>query len=166
MRASAYELDLASLKLSSGAGRSLELQVPIDALELGGERYEVGPRSVPVRIDVSRMTGGGYALKLAIPAALERAVHALSEAGEPEIEVRGAGGRRAGGGEELESPYVDEREARPGGVGARRVRAGDAREGALPRGLRGAVPGLRGRPERGRLRSITTSRSRIRAGRS
>ena len=110
MRASEYELDLASMKLSPGAGRSLELQVPIGALELGGERYEVGPANVPVRIDVSRMTGAGYALKLAMTARISGpCMRCLKEAA-PEIEVQAREVDVPGEGEELASPYVhDER---------------------------------------------------------
>jgi uncharacterized protein len=122
MRASACELDLAGMKLSPGAGRRLELQVPIGALELGGERYEVGPASVsvaspnvsvspasvPVRIDVSRMAGGGYALKLAMTAAISGpCVRCLKEA-KPEIEVQAREVDAPGAGEELASPYVHE----------------------------------------------------------
>ena len=38
--------------------------MPIEPLELGGERYAAEPARVPVELDVSRMTGGGYALRL------------------------------------------------------------------------------------------------------
>jgi uncharacterized protein len=114
MRASAYELDLAGLRLSPGAGRRFELQVPIGGLELGGERYEVGPANVPVgpanvpvRIDVSRMTGGGYALKLAMTAKIGGPCMRCLKAASPEIEVEAREVEVPGGGEELESPYVD-----------------------------------------------------------
>ncbi len=108
MRASEYELDLASMKLSPGAGRRLELQVPIGALELGGERYEVGPASVPVRIDVSRMTGGGYALKLALTAAISGPCMRCLKQAAPAIEVQAREVDVPGEGEELASPYVRE----------------------------------------------------------
>lgn len=108
MRASEYELDLASMKLSPGAGRSLDLQVPIEALELGGERYEVGPANVPVRIDVSRMTGGGYALKLAMTAEIGGPCMRCLKQAKPEIEVQAREVDVPGEGEELASPYVHE----------------------------------------------------------
>jgi uncharacterized protein len=136
MRASEYELDLASMKLSPGAGRKLELQVPIGALELGGERYEVRPASVPVaspkvsvssasvqanpagapattenvpvRIDVSRMTGGGYALKLAMTAEISGPCMRCLKEAKPEIEVQAREVDVPGEGEELASPYVHE----------------------------------------------------------
>jgi uncharacterized protein len=108
MRASEYQLDLASMKLSPGAGRSLELQVPIGALELGGERYEVGSANVPIRIDVSRMTGGGYALKLAMTAEISGPCMRCLKEAKPEIEVQAREVDVPGEGEELASPYVHE----------------------------------------------------------
>ncbi len=88
-------------------------------------------------------------------------VHALPERrAAPAVEVDAREVDRPGGGEELDSPYVERRDARPRGVGARRVRAGAAREGALPRGLRRALPGLRGRPQRGRSRAPPRARAR------
>src|SRR5271170_1036664 len=59
-----YDLDLASLRLSPGEGRRLELAVPIEPLTLGSERYAAQPQPVPVQLSVSRMSGGGYALLL------------------------------------------------------------------------------------------------------
>jgi len=70
MAALTAELDLSSLRLIAGEGRRLELRVPIGALQLGGERYEPSPGEVPVLLEVSRMTGGGYALHLRFSAAI------------------------------------------------------------------------------------------------
>lgn len=108
-----HSFDLASLRLSPGEGRRLQLQVPIDPLQLGGERYQVQPANLPVRIDVSRMTGGGYALKLTLSAQLcGPCMRCLKEAA-PQIEVQarevsvpGDAGEQAEGDEELTSPYV------------------------------------------------------------
>jgi uncharacterized protein len=108
MRASAYQFDLAGLQLSPGAGRRLQLQVPIDALQLGGERYEVAPANVPVTIDVSRMTGGGYALKLAMSAQLTGPCMRCLKDAAPEIEVQAREVDVPGEGEEMASPYVHE----------------------------------------------------------
>ncbi len=63
-------LDLASLRLVPGEGRRLDLDVAIDPLLLGGERYACMPARVPVRLEVSRMVGHGYALHLTFTAAL------------------------------------------------------------------------------------------------
>src|SRR5204862_443707 len=56
--------DLGGLGLSTGEGRRLELHAGHDPLLLSGQRYTVEPLSLPVTLDVSRMTAGGYALRL------------------------------------------------------------------------------------------------------
>jgi uncharacterized protein len=99
--------DLAGLHLSSGEGRRLELAVPIGPFELGGERYDVVPAAIPVALDVSRTTGEGYALRLRFEATLSGpCMRCLSDA-EPVFEVDAREISQPGGGEELESPYVD-----------------------------------------------------------
>src|SRR5437764_10494383 len=62
--------DLAGLRLTAGEGRRLDLHVPIGSFELAGESYPVQPESVPVRLDISRTTGDGYALRLRFEATL------------------------------------------------------------------------------------------------
>jgi len=106
MAAMTHDLDLAGRRLSPGEGRRLELQVPIGALELGGERYEADPANAPVRLDVSRMTGGGYALKLKLSATLKGPCMRCLKDAAPEIEVEAREVDVPGGGEELRSPYV------------------------------------------------------------
>ena len=120
MATHAHTFDLAGLRLSPGSGRRLELAVPIEAMLLGGECYEARPANVPVTVDVSRMTGGGYALKLAMRVQLAGpCMRCLKDASPTidvqarEVDVPGAGdGDGAGddGGaaarEEMSSPYV------------------------------------------------------------
>ncbi len=62
--------DLGGLRLTTGEGRRLELHVGIDPFSLAGERYSVEPAVVPVRLDISRTTGDGYALRLRFEASL------------------------------------------------------------------------------------------------
>ena len=90
-------------------------------LELGGEtiRAEAG-RSCPVALEISRMIGGGYALRLRLRHDWS-GLHALPEGGRPDDRGRPSEVDRPGGGEELKSPYVDERAARPLRLGARRL---------------------------------------------
>jgi uncharacterized protein len=103
-------IDLARLSLSHGEGRRLDLPVPLEPLELAGQRYEVTPQAVEVRLDVSRPSGG-YAFRLRFPlriegpcmrclegAALETAVDAREVAREDTED------------EELLSPYVSDEE--------------------------------------------------------
>ncbi|MGO9247048.1 MAG: YceD family protein [Solirubrobacteraceae bacterium] len=99
--------DLAGLKLSPGEGRHIELDVPIDPLELGGERYEARPGRVPVVLDVSRMMGGGYSLRLVLEAALTGPCMRCLKGASPEVAVEAREVDVPGEGEELESPYVD-----------------------------------------------------------
>src|SRR4029077_12229273 len=100
---------LAGLRLSPGEGRSrLKLHVPLDALELRGQRYEARPASAPMELDVSKLTGGGYALKLRLSAGLNGpCMRCLKEAA-PTVEVEAREVDVPGEGEELASPYVHE----------------------------------------------------------
>jgi uncharacterized protein len=105
--ATADEFDLGGLRLSVGEGRRLELAVRIDPLVLGGERYEIEPESVPVVLEVSRMTGSGYALRLRFEAALTGQCMRCLKRASPLVEVQAREVEVPEGGEELESPYVD-----------------------------------------------------------
>jgi uncharacterized protein len=107
MTATADEFDLGGLRLSVGEGRRIELGVRIDPLVLGGERYEVEPERVPVKLEVSRMTGSGYALRLCFQATLEGSCMRCLKKASPKVEVEAREVDRPGGGEELQSPYVD-----------------------------------------------------------
>ena len=102
--------ELAPLGLRSGEGRRLDLHVAIDAFHYGGEPYAVMPALVPVRLDVSRTTGNGYALRLRFSAALEGPCMRCLEPAEPAFEVDAREVSQPGGGEELSSPYVSEEE--------------------------------------------------------
>lgn len=108
MSVAAHDLDLASLRLSSGEGRRLDLPVQIGQIEIGGERYGADPGRVEARLDVSRMTGGGYALRLRFAATLAGpCMRCLKDARRP-VEVDAREVNVPGGGEELTSPYVRE----------------------------------------------------------
>ena len=69
--------DLARLGLTSGEGRRLDLHVHVDPFDYGGSRYAVEPELVPVRLDISRTTGNGWALRLRFDGGARRPVHAL-----------------------------------------------------------------------------------------
>jgi uncharacterized protein len=111
MAARTHDFDLGALRLTSGEGRRLELVVPVEPLELGGERYsaepaDLGSAGIPVVLDVSRMMGGGYALRLRFSAALSGPCMRCLKTAEPTVEVDAREVDRPGEGEELESPYV------------------------------------------------------------
>jgi uncharacterized protein len=65
------------------------------------------PERLPVTVDVSRTTGGGYALRLRAgrPRCRGRACAASSDA-QPRLRVDAREVELPGGGEELDSPYV------------------------------------------------------------
>ena len=65
------------------------------------------PALVPVRLDVSRTTGNGYALRLRFTAELEGPCMRCLEPAAPSFEVDAREVSLPGGGEELSSPYVD-----------------------------------------------------------
>ncbi len=97
--------DLAGVRLTSGEGRRLDLEVALHELELGQERYEPDSE-VPVRLDVSRTTADGYALRLRFRSRLRGpCVRCLVDA-TPEFEIDAREVSQPGAGEELESPYV------------------------------------------------------------
>jgi uncharacterized protein len=106
-----HDFDLASLRLSPGEGRRLDLLTSIDPLVLGSETYvaqpsEAGTAGIPVQLDISRMTGGGYALRLSFSADVAGpCMRCLKPAG-PRVEVQAREVDRPGSGDELDSPYV------------------------------------------------------------
>jgi uncharacterized protein len=102
--------DFGPLGLHSGEGRRLDLHVAIDEFHYGGEPYTVTPALVPVRLDVSRTTGHGYALRLRFHAALEGPCMRCLEPAAPSFEVDAREVSQPGGGEELSSPYLVEDE--------------------------------------------------------
>jgi uncharacterized protein len=99
--------DLAGLRLQSGEGRRLDLEVAQEPLDLAGTRYELEPAELPVRLDVSRTTGGGYSLRLRASATVSGPCMRCLEAAAPRFEVDAREVDVPGGGDELDSPYLD-----------------------------------------------------------
>jgi len=102
--------DLATLRLTAGEGRSIELAQPIEPFELGGQRYAVVPSPVPLRLDVSRAAHSAWALRLRFEAALEGPCMRCLEGAAQRFAVDAREFDQPGGGEELESPYVTDQE--------------------------------------------------------
>ncbi len=100
-------LDLGGLRLSSGEGRRLDLEVAQEPLELAGALYKPTPEVVPARLDVARTTGGGYSLRLRLTATLEGPCMRCLEPATPVVADEAREVELPGGGEELDSPYVD-----------------------------------------------------------
>ena len=102
--------DLAALRFSAGEGRSIELSLPIEPFDLGGQRYVVTPSDVPLRLDVSRTTHSGWALRLRFEVALEGPCMRCLEQGASRFAVDVREFDQPGAGEELESPYIVDQE--------------------------------------------------------
>jgi uncharacterized protein len=107
MSRSADSIDLSALHLSAGEGRRLEPDVVIEPFELGGEHYAVDPSPMPVRLDLSRTTGGGYALRLRFAATLNGPCMRCLEPASPIVDVDSREVSQPGDAEELDSPYVE-----------------------------------------------------------
>ena len=99
-------LDLAALRLGSGEGRRVELEVALAPLDLGGEHYVPDPERVPARLDVSRTTGSGYALRLRFTARLDGPCMRCLSPAAPEFAIDVREVSQPGEIDELDSPYV------------------------------------------------------------
>ena len=99
---------LGRLGLTSGEGRRLELHTALAPLDLGGERYTPDPELVPVRLDISRTTGNGFALRLRFSASLTGPCMRCLGAAAPTFDVDAREVNQPGAGDELRSPYVDD----------------------------------------------------------
>jgi uncharacterized protein len=107
MAARTDSLDLATLGLASGEGRRLTLGVAPGSFDFGGTSYDVQPAQVDATLDVSRMTHGGYALRLRFAAGLTGPCMRCLEPAEPSVAVDAREVEQPGGGDELRSPYVE-----------------------------------------------------------
>jgi len=103
----ADRFDLGGLHLSAGEGRRLQLNLSIDELRLGGERYPVAPALVPAQLDISRMTGYGYALRLRFQARAVGPCMRCLEPAAPMFEIDAREVSAPGDVDELDSPYVE-----------------------------------------------------------
>lgn len=105
LRTDSFSLE--QLGLRSGQGRRLDLHVSLPAFSRGTERYSATPDPAPVVLDVSRTTGSGYALRLRFAAEIHGPCMRCLDPGGPRFEVDVREVSQPGGGEELQSPYVD-----------------------------------------------------------
>jgi uncharacterized protein len=99
--------DLNGLRLTSGEGRSLSLDVRLEPFTLGADTYAVDPAVVPIRLDISRTTGQGYALRVRFDATLRGPCMRCLEPADATFEVDAREISQPGAGDELDSPYVE-----------------------------------------------------------
>ena len=106
MAATTAIFDLGTLGLASGEGRRLELLVPVDRFEFGGQSYTVAEDAVDALVDVAHTTSG-YSLRLRFETELDGPCVRCLEAAEHVVPVDAREVDQPGGGEELSSPYLD-----------------------------------------------------------
>lgn len=102
------KFDLGRLRLTSGEGRRLEFDVSLGRFDFGSVHYAVAPELVGVVVDVSKMTGAGLALRLRFSAALVGPCMRCLGPAAPGFDVDVREVNQPGGGEELQSPYLDD----------------------------------------------------------
>ena len=100
-------VELSGLRLTSGEGRRLDPDVDLGQFDFGGEHYDTAS-PVTVRLDVSRTNGNGYALRLRFAGRLQGPCMRCLTAAAPEFTIDAWEVWEPGGGDELESPYVDD----------------------------------------------------------
>jgi uncharacterized protein len=112
--------DLGALRLTSGEGRHLDVDLVIEPLDMGGHTYTVGATpegarpdapagQIPAELDISRTTGSGYVLRLRFAAALHGPCMRCLEPADPEFRVDSREVSQPGEeDEEFVSPYVIE----------------------------------------------------------
>lgn len=109
MSTPAHSFDLAPLRLSSGEGRTIDLEVPVEPFDLSGQTYAVTPAVAPARLDVSRTTANGYALRLRFGTSLDGPCMRCLEASSTSFRIDAREVEQPGAeDEELNSPYVDD----------------------------------------------------------
>ena len=107
MPARADSFDLGTLSMASGEGRRLTLAVAPGSFDFAGTQYAVAPAQLEATLDISRMTHGGYALRLRFTAGLSGPCMRCLEPAAPSFDVDAREVDQPGGGEELRSPYVE-----------------------------------------------------------
>ena len=106
MASDSESFDLAILGLSAGDGKRLELEAELGEFEFAGEPYRPQPQPCPVVVDVTRMNGDGWALKLAFATMMRGTCMRCLGPAERKITVEVREVDQVDGGEELDSPYI------------------------------------------------------------
>jgi uncharacterized protein len=99
-------LDLDSFGLAPGGGTSVDAEVVVAPVRLGGQDYLVGTGSVEARIDISRTTSG-YAFRLRFDAPLEGPCMRCLKDARPVVQVDTREVEQPGEAEDLHTPYLD-----------------------------------------------------------
>ncbi|MDX8150458.1 DUF177 domain-containing protein [Patulibacter brassicae] len=107
--AAADPIVLSDLRMVPGEGRRLDVPVPLDAVRLSEQGYAPEPAEPTVHLDIARMVGGGYALRLRFAAGIAGPCMRCLEPTSASVEVDARELSQASRDEEeqFESDYVD-----------------------------------------------------------
>ncbi|MCK9248914.1 MAG: DUF177 domain-containing protein [Solirubrobacteraceae bacterium] len=100
-------IDLAALRMGSGEGRRIAVRIDLDALTLSEDRYDTALADDPARLDVSRMLGGGYAMRLRFDATISGPCMRCLQPTSAGVRVDSRELDERSGDAQLDSPYVD-----------------------------------------------------------
>lgn len=106
-------LDLRALEVPAGGSARIDLRVAVDDLRLGGQRYRVVPRELPVEVEVTRSLTGVH-LRLRGAEIVEGPCWRCAEPARVRVEIDAgeysADGRDPGApfDDDLDSAYVEE----------------------------------------------------------
>ncbi|RKQ87929.1 uncharacterized protein C8N24_5963 [Solirubrobacter pauli] len=101
--------DIGRLGLTSGEGRRVDLEVHVEPFEYGGSTYGVQPELVPLRLDISRTTGDGWALRMRFAAQVDGPCMRCLDPASPTFDVDSYEVHQPGAGDaDLLSPYMGE----------------------------------------------------------
>lgn len=116
MPARTDSFDLASLSLTPGEARRLNLEVAIEEVGFSGQDYEIAPATptaaglVPVTVDLTKMVGNGWSLRLRFSAALKGPCMRCLQEAKPMFDIDAREIDQPNMGEDLDSPYVSDDE--------------------------------------------------------
>ena len=141
--------NLRQVRLRPGEEYRDEIEVELEPFELGGERYLPVPDRLPAELAITKASTGTVFELGFTPACTGRATAASTTPCSSFRSQRASTRRRIRRAPTSSArPYLAGRQARPGGVGARRGRARTPRQDPVPRRLCRPLPGVRQEPER------------------
>jgi len=107
MASDSDSFDLSILGLSPVEGTRLNLEAELGEFEFAGEPYRPEPQPCPVVIDVTRMHGGGWSLRMQFETTMRGTCMRCLGPAERKITVEVREVDQVDGGEELDSPYLN-----------------------------------------------------------
>jgi uncharacterized protein len=110
--AASNTIELGELQLHPGEARRIELPLAADFLSFGGERYRADAQG-PAILDVSRMAAG-HSFHLRFECSVSGPCMRCLEQASVAVTVEAREVDQPGGGEELDSPYVEDERLRAG----------------------------------------------------